>query len=81
MVDMVCSHPDCMEKALSRLPLMYGKNREGEMPICHEAVHVVWAGGECHDFGEMDDAGRQEYLQRLEDTLKQKILDKMEIMG
>jgi len=81
MPDIVCSYPGCMAFAQSRLPLIHEKKLEGEMPLCHDAKHMVWGGGECHDFGEMEEAKREEYLQNLEDTLKKKILEKMRLTG
>ncbi|TRO55185.1 hypothetical protein E2P64_07575 [Candidatus Bathyarchaeota archaeon] len=81
MLAMVCSYPNCMAKAKSRLPLMHGKIHDGELPVCHEAEHVVWGGGRCYDFGQMSEGERQEYLQTLAEELKHKILAKMELIG
>jgi len=66
---------------LSRLPLMYAKVQEGSLPVCHEAEHVVWGGGQCCDFGKLDKGERQMYLQKLADSLKRKLIAKMELIA
>lgn len=62
---MKCCCPGCEEEAKSGFPLVHNKKTVGELPVCHRPKHVVWAGGECCRFEQMDEEEQGEYLEKL----------------
>ena len=61
---MICSHPKCERNAQSKLPLVVDGEVKGELPVCHDAAHMVWGGCELGQFEKMDDKARERFLKK-----------------